>query len=107
MQLRLIIDALRYFDIEFDEGAGFPDGARMKEMHMDHISRDRELRYITHMSRNLVEKGLAYPCFCTEDELAKRKTDSRKTNKVLTGYYGEYADMPQSFSYEEIEREPE
>lgn len=38
----------------------------------------------------LVLQGLAYPCFCTPDELSavREKQDSRK---LRTGYYGEYA----------------
>ena len=40
--------------------------------------------------KELVEKGLAYPCFCTEEELAGIRAQ-QEANKVLPGYHGEYA----------------
>ena len=48
----LVINSLRYFDIEFDEGAGF------RLMHTDHIIRHRELISIIHLQRNLYLKVL-------------------------------------------------
>lgn len=46
-----IINVLRYFDIEFDEEQALR--IQPRAMLTDLISRDRELRYITLMSRNL------------------------------------------------------
>ena len=59
-------------------------------MHTDHIIRHRELISIIHLQRSLVLKGLAYPCFCTEEELEAVRLQ-QETDKVLTGYYGKYA----------------
>src|SRR5699024_4413528 len=51
--------------------------------------------------KELVEKGLAYPCFCTEEELDEiRKRQER--DKALPGYHGEYAKC-RNLSYEQIE----
>ena len=46
-----IINVLRYFDIEFDEVLALM--IQTQEMLMDHISRDRELKFIIHMLRAL------------------------------------------------------
>ena len=40
--------------------------------------------------KDLVEKGLAYPCFMTEDEIADIRK-KQEEDKVLPGIYGEYA----------------
>ena len=40
--------------------------------------------------KSLVERGLAYPCFMTEDEIAKIR-EEQEANKELPGIYGKYA----------------
>ena len=95
-----IINVLRYFDIEFDEGAGFEDSAE-GNAYGPYFQRQRVEIYHTYV-KELVKKGLAYPCFCTEDELSKVREQQEK-DKVLTGYYGKYATC-RNLSYEEIEK---
>ena len=86
--VELVIDSLRYFGIEFDEGAGFPDDAP-QNIYGPYTQSERKEIYHTY-AKELVKKGLAYPCFCDEDELdAIRKTQEEA--KELTGYYGKYA----------------
>jgi len=41
-------------------------------------------------AKHLIEKGLAYPCFCTPEMNAKTR-EAQEANKVLPGYYGVYA----------------
>lgn len=41
-------------------------------------------------AKHLVEKGLAYPCFCTPEMLDTTRK-SQEANKVVPGYYGIYA----------------
>ena len=94
-----IIKVMRYFDIEFDEGAGFPDDAP-NNVYGPYYQRQRVDIYHTYV-KDLVEKGLAYPCFCEEEELAKVR-EQQDADKVLTGYYGKYATC-RNLSYEEIE----
>ena len=94
-----IIKVMRYFDIEFDEGAGFPDDAP-QNAYGPYYQRQRVDIYHTYVKK-LVEEGLAYPCFCEEDELAKVR-EQQDADKVLTGYYGKYATC-RNLSYEEIE----
>ena len=55
--------------------------------------------------KSLVQRGMAYPCFCTEEELAAAHA-AQEANKENFGYYGKYAvwrDRPM----EEIEAEAE
>ena len=95
----LVINSLRYFDIEFDEGAGFDD-TDPRNAYGPYFQRQRVEIYHTY-AKSLVERGLAYPCFCTEEELDKVRA-KQEEDKVLTGYYGEYATC-RNLSYEEIE----
>lgn len=97
--LETIINVLRYFDIEFDEGAGFDD-TDPRNAYGPYFQRQRVEIYHTY-AKSLVERGLAYPCFCTEEELDKVRA-KQEEDKVLTGYYGEYATC-RNLSYEEIE----
>lgn len=94
-----IINVLRYFDIEFDEGAGFDD-TDPRNAYGPYFQRQRVEIYHTY-AKSLVERGLAYPCFCTEEELDKVRA-KQEEDKVLTGYYGEYATC-RNLSFEEIE----
>ena len=94
-----IINVLRYFDIEFDEGAGFSN-EDPQNAYGPYFQRQRVEIYHT-FAKSLVEKGLAYPCFCTEDELNKVR-EEQEEEKVLTGYYGKYA-VCRNLTLEEIE----
>ena len=94
-----IINVLRYFNIEFDEGAGFDD-SDPRNAYGPYFQRQRVEIYHSY-AKSLVERGLAYPCFCTEEELDKVRAE-QEGKKVLTGYYGEYATC-RNLSYKEIE----
>lgn len=95
----LVINSLRYFDIEFDEGAGFPDSDPVNA-YGPYYQTQRVDIYHT-FAKELVLKGLAYPCFCTEEELEAVRLQ-QETDKVLTGYYGKYA-VCRDLSLETIE----
>ena len=41
-------------------------------------------------AKDLVERGYAYPCFCTEDDLNETR-EIQELNKERIGYYGSYA----------------
>lgn len=95
----IIINVLRYFDIEFDEGAGFDD-SDPRNAYGPYFQRQRVEIYHT-FAKSLVERGLAYPCFATEEELEEIR-QKQEANKELTGYYGKYA-ISRDLSYETIE----
>ena len=84
--VEVLIESLKHYGIHFDEGATI-DG--------DNGSygpyRQRQRAGIYHVyAKKLVEEGKAYPCFCTEDELAAMR-EKQEANKETTGYYGAYA----------------
>ena len=84
--VEVLIESLKHYGIHFDEGATI-DG--------DNGSygpyRQRQRASIYHVyAKKLVEEGKAYPCFCTEEELAAMR-EKQEANKETTGYYGAYA----------------
>ncbi len=81
-----VIRSLNYFGLCFDEGAEI-DSPLNK--YGPYYQRRRAKIYRAFV-KNLIEKGLAYPCFCTESELDSVR-DEQTSQKKTTGYYGEYA----------------
>lgn len=94
-----IINVLRYFDIEFDEGAGFTD-ADPQNVYGPYFQRQRAEIYHAY-AKDLVKRGLAYPCFCTEEELEEVRKEQEE-DKAMTGYYGKYA-VCRNLTLEDIE----
>ncbi len=94
-----IINVLRYFDIEFDEGAGFED-TDPQNAYGPYFQRQRAAIYHVY-AKSLVEQGLAYPCFCSEETLSAVH-DAQNANKEMTGYYGKYATC-RALTLEQIE----
>lgn len=94
-----IINVLRYFDIEFDEGAGFTDDDP-QNVYGPYFQRQRVEIYHAY-AKDLVKRGLAYPCFCTEEELEEVRKEQEE-DKVMTGYYGKYA-VCRNLTLEDIE----
>lgn len=93
-----IITSLKFFDINFDEGA-LLDGE--SGAYGPYYQSQRGEIYQCFV-KELVKKGLAYPCFLTEDELAAIR-QSQEEAKVTTGIYGKYAEKSRNLSFEEIE----
>lgn len=83
---KLLIEALKEYDIEFDEGVTI-DGD-MGEYGPYHQSERVDI-YKT-VAKYMVERGYAYPSFVTEEELNEIRTEQEK-KKVNTGYYGDWA----------------
>lgn len=43
------------------------------------------------VAKSLVQKGVAYPCFCSEDELSELRAQQEKEGTLIQGYFGEWA----------------
>ena len=84
--VQMIIVAFRSFGLPFDEGAT-PDGET--GIYGPYRQSQRAEIYQTFV-KSLVERGMAYPCFCTEEELAEAHRQQEE-NKENFGYYGKYA----------------
>ncbi len=84
--VEVLIETLKHYGISFDEGATI-DG----DLGNYGPYRQRQRAGIYHVyAKVLVEKGMAYPCFCTEQELCDMRAQ-QEANKENTGYYGKYA----------------
>lgn len=82
-----IIDGLWRFGIRIDEG--FISGTEEKGEYGPYQQSHRAEIYQTYVKK-LIREGLAYPCFCTAEELAEVR-EKQEAEKVRTGYHGEYA----------------
>lgn len=80
-----VISALKYFDIAFDEGAEIGGD----DTYGPWYQRQRAEIYRAY-AKDLICRGRAYPCFCTEEELSALR-EVQVANKEVTGYYGKYA----------------
>mgnify|MGYP003300749740 CR=1 FL=1 len=81
--VEVIHSSLKYFGVVFDEGAD------LCGEYGPYYQRQRAEVYHAY-AKELIKKGLAYPCFCGEEELEKTR-EYQTENKLLPGYYGEFA----------------
>ncbi len=81
-----IVNGLHNFGIDLDEGFTF---AGQKGEYGPYRQSDRAEIYQTYV-KELIRQGLAYPCFCTAEELEQVRAEQEK-NKIRTGYHGEWA----------------
>ena len=82
-----IINALEYFDIKYDEGT---DGINEIGNYAPYKQSDRKEIYKVFI-KDLMERGMAYPCFCTEEELENIIKQQKAQNCSRLGYYGNWA----------------
>ncbi len=93
-----IVNGLHGFGIDPDEGIMGMDSE--SGAYGPYQQSKRKEIYQTYAKR-LVEEGLAYPCFCTAEELDAMRARQEEAG-VTPGYYGEYASC-RNLSYEEVE----
>ncbi len=95
----LIMKTLSHYDL-------FPDEYQIEEeIHGEYgpyIQSKRKEIYHTFI-KYLIEIGRAYPCFCTK-EILEETRNSQETDKVRTGYYGNYAFCRNLTIEEQIQR---
>ena len=95
--VEVLLGTLKHYGICFDEGATIDGDAGIYGPY-----RQRQRAAIYHVyAKKLVSEGMAYPCFCTEEELAAMR-EKQEANKETTGYYGKYA-MWRDRSMEDIQ----
>lgn len=81
------IATMHNFGMEFDEGMTGEETSK-GEYGPYRQSQRREIYHT--FAKKLVEDGLAYPCFCTPEELNEIR-EKQMAEKITPGYYGEYA----------------
>ncbi len=91
--VEVIHTSLKYFGVNFDEGAD------LCGEYGSYYQRQRAEIYHAY-AKDLIRRGLAYPCFCTEEDLEGIR-EYQTNNKLLPGYYGEFAKC-RNLSEEEI-----
>ena len=92
-----VIDSLRFFGIQFDEGA-----TRSGDVgdYGDYTQSHRGPIYQC-FAKKLVSEGKAYPCFLTEQEIGEIRAQQEE-EKVTPGIYGRYARC-RDWSFEQVQ----
>lgn len=94
-----IINGFDSFGIDFDEGVtGFNTEKGVYGPYTQ--SQRAEIYHI--VAKKLVQEGLAYPCFCTAEELSDIRQEQEKGDALIWGYFGKWAKC-RDLSFEEIE----
>jgi len=95
--VELIISSLNFFGLNFDEGAGLDgDNGAYGPYHQS-----QRAEIYQAYAKQLVQKGLAYPCFLTAEEISEIRA-GQEANKLTPGIYGKFA-AHRELSIEEIE----
>ncbi|MBE6863280.1 MAG: glutamate--tRNA ligase [Ruminococcus flavefaciens] len=87
-----VINAMNYFGVHFDEGA-VTDG----DNGAYGPYRQRQRKDIYHVfAKHLVQRGLAYPCFMTAEEIdaIREQQTAAKETPGIYGKYAKYRDLP-------------
>lgn len=93
----LIIRAMEYFGIHFDEGVTLSgDKGDYGPYHQS-----ERVEIYQAVAKHLVAQGKAYPSFATEEDLAKIR-EAQEAQKLNTGYYGKWA-TDRNLTLEEID----
>ncbi len=96
-----ILNAFYDYDLAPDETAGL-DGKDIGN-YGPYVQSERMEIYKSY-AKKLLEEGVAYPCFCTPEDLEKIR-NNQESAKERTGYYGKWAkcrNMPIDMAAEKI-----
>ncbi|MCQ2555655.1 MAG: glutamate--tRNA ligase family protein, partial [Clostridia bacterium] len=95
--VEIIINSLRFFGINFDEGATMNGDIGI---YGDYTQSNRGDIYKV-VAKHFIEMGKAYPCFMTAEEIEEIHKKQAETNEN-PGVYGKWARC-RDLSYEEVE----
>ncbi len=82
-----LIETLAYYGVKFDEGA--IAGGKSNGIYGPYRQSERAEIYQS-FAKKLIREGMAYPCFCTEEELNAIRAEQEE-QKADPGYYGKWA----------------
>ena len=94
-----IINGFDSFGIDFDEGV---TGFNTEKGAYGPYTQSQRAGIYHIVAKELVKKGLAYPCFCTAEELSEIRQEQEKGDALIWGYFGKWAKC-RDLSIEEIE----
>ncbi|MCL1911689.1 MAG: glutamate--tRNA ligase [Leptospirales bacterium] len=93
----IIINSLRFFGVDFDEGESLEGGIGQYGPYQQ--SERAEIYQC--FAKEMVRRGLAYPCFMTEDEISAVR-QKQEEMKIDSGIYGSWA-LCRNSAYDEVE----
>ena len=94
-----IINGFDSFGIDFDEGV---TGFNTEKGDYGPYTQSKRAEIYHIVAKELVQKGLAYPCFCTAEELSDIRQEQEKGDALIWGYFGKWAKC-RDLSLKEIE----
>ena len=95
-----IIEGFNYFGVEFTEGV---TGYGTEKGAYGPYTQSKRAEIYQTIAKSLVEKGVAYPCFCTADELADLRKEQEAGDALIWGYFGKWAKC-RDLTLEQIEQ---
>ncbi|MBR0112924.1 MAG: glutamate--tRNA ligase [Clostridia bacterium] len=95
-----ITDGMKAFGVEFDEGV---TGFGTETGSYGPYTQSQRVEIYQTVAKSLVEQGLAYPCFCSSEDLDSIREQQEAEGADIRGYFGKWAKC-RDLSYEEIER---
>ncbi len=93
-----IVNGLKNFGVEPDEGV---TGMTTESGNYGPYQQSKRKEIYQTYAKQLVKEGLAYPCFCTAEDLDAMRA-KQESEGVTPGYYGEYATC-RNLPLEEVE----
>lgn len=96
--IKVMLDGLSAFDVVADEGV-IGEDVEKGDYGPYYQSRRKDIYHV--FAKSLVQHGLAYPCFCSTQELDEIR--AKQENEPQKGYWGPYARC-RELSFEEIEK---
>lgn len=95
-----IVEDLKNFEIKIDEGVISEN--EQKGEYGPYIQSERKEIYECY-AKSLIARGLAYPCFCSSEEIEETR-NIQELNKERIGYYGSFAKCRNLTNEERAER---
>lgn len=83
-----IITGLDSFGVHFDEGV---TGFGTESGDYGPYTQSKRVDIYKAVAKRLVEQGLAYPCFCTAEELNETREKQEQEGEDIRGYFGKWA----------------
>ncbi|MBQ6873339.1 MAG: glutamate--tRNA ligase [Clostridia bacterium] len=94
-----IITGMDSFGVEFTEGV---TGFGTEKGDYGPYTQSQRVEIYKTVAKKLVQEGLAYPCFCTAEELSELRDTQEKEGALIRGYFGKWARC-RDLSFEEQE----
>ena len=95
-----IINGFKYFGVEFNEGV---TGYGTEKGAYGPYTQSKRAEIYQTIAKSLVEKGVAYPCFCTAEEISEIREKQENGGALIRGYFGKWAKC-RELTLEDIEK---